>query len=328
MTMHEGNREQWIDVVVRDAVSVCRDTLLLELGCSHAKLPEYGAGAHVAVQCGREIVRHYSLTGPRTDPSVCRIGVKLEPQSRGGSQWIFDHASPGRILRISTPRNHFPLEVGAPGYLLLSGGIGATPIISMLYELRRLGIRTRWVHLCRTPEDLGFEAWLRELSSFHDVHVHIDSQAGTVYDVNAELGSSPADTEVYCCGPAPLMSTVQEFGRTAGCEKRYHFEFFSPPTETSVPPSGGDAEFEVIQHSTGRRIPVPSDKTMLAALREAGLQMKSECEYGVCGWCLVPVIDGEPCHFDSYLTSAERASNKVVLPCVSRCSGRTIVLDI
>jgi vanillate O-demethylase ferredoxin subunit len=67
---------------------------------------------------------------------------------------------------------------------------------------------------------------------------------------------------------------------------------------------------------------------MLAALRKAGISMPSECEYGVCGHCATGVVSGIPEHHDSYLTEAERASNKIVMPCVSRCQGERIELDI
>jgi ferredoxin-NADP reductase len=322
MTM---DSERWLEVEVREAIEAGRDTLLIELASRDASLPPYEAGAHVAVRCDGETIRYYSLTGPRTDPATYRLGVKLAPDTRGGSRWIFDHAVPGRRLRISEPRNHFPLAAGQPSYLLLSGGIGATPIVSMLYELRASGVRARWVHLCRSPEDVAFQPWIRELSEFHDVHVHVDSEAGGLYDLKAELERACVDTAVYCCGPAPLMSAVQAFGECNGRAERFHFEFFSPP---APPAAQDDVEFEVIQNSTGRRIPVAKDKTMLAALRDAGLQMQSECEYGVCGWCAVPVVGGEPKHFDSYLTASEREANQLVLPCVSRCASRTITLDI
>jgi len=287
------------------------------------ELPPYAAGAHLAVQCGADRIRHYSLCGG--DGGCYEIGVKLAADTRGGSRWMFDHAAPGARLRVSAPRNQFPLDEREPGHLFLSGGIGVTPILAMLQRLKTLGRRARLVHLCRSRADLAFRDRLKDLAGFHDVHLHVDAEAGGLYDLQAELAATPPSFGVYCCGPGPMMQAVKDWGERAGRGDSFHFEFFAP---VAAPPAEADGEFVVVQNSTGRRIAVAPDKTMLAALREAGLEMKSECEYGVCGWCAVGVVAGEPRHFDSYLTAAERDANKLVLPCVSRCASPTLVLDI
>lgn len=318
--------ENWFDVTVRKALDGGRDTLLLELVCPGGDLPSYTPGAHVAVECGAGVVRHYSLSGDGKEAGVYTLGVKLAPDTRGGSRWIFDNAREGGTLRISSPRNHFPLLDGQPAYLFLSGGIGITPIVSMLHYLRARNVRARLVHMCRSPEDLVFGDWLADLGAFHDVHLHFDATAGGMFNLQRELEAASPDTAVYCCGPTPMMNAVQAFGVNAGRPDKFHFEFFASPA--IVASEVVDSEFIVIQNSTGRAIPVSKTKTMLAALREAGIEMKSECEYGVCGWCSVGVLAGEPQHFDSYLTTAEQEANKMVLPCVSRCSSATITLDI
>ena len=317
---------EWLEAEVRQVTPAGRDTLLLQLAAPAGVLPGYRPGAHVAVECGAGVIRHYSLTGGGGHAGVYELGVKLAADTRGGSRWIFDHARPGVRLRISAPRDHFPLCDAAPGYLFLSGGIGLTPIVAMLHALRARNVRARLVHMCRAPDDLAFGDWLAELGRFHDVQLHFDATAGGVYDVQSELERAAADTEVYCCGPAGLMAAVQAFGERSGRAGHFHFEFFSAAEAPA--PAGPEDEFVVIQASTGRRIPVPATKTMLAALRDAGLEMKSECEYGVCGWCAVGVRDGEPRHFDAYLTAAEKAGGKLVLPCVSRCASPTLTLDL
>ncbi|HVZ45603.1 MAG TPA: PDR/VanB family oxidoreductase [Ramlibacter sp.] len=328
MNAPEMSGGEWLDAEVRDATPVGEGTLLLKLCAASGTLPSYEPGAHVAVRCG-DAVRHYSLCGRGDAAAQYLLGVKLAPDSRGGSRWLFDNARPGTTLRISAPRNHFPLDEGRPAYFFLSGGIGLTPILAMLLHLRERGVRARLVHMCRARAELAFADWLEDLASFHDVHVHCDAEAGAIYDVRAALADAPADAAVYCCGPAALMNAVKEAGERLGRIDRYRFEFFSaPPQEPEPREPAQPAEFVVVQASTGRGIPVPADKTMLQALRDAGLEMKSECEYGVCGWCAVGVLDGEPKHFDSYLTGAERASNKLVLPCVSRCASASLTLDI
>ncbi len=319
--------DEWIDVVVHEAVRDTKDVVILELRRSGGgALPRWVPGSHVAVRCGPEFVRHYSLCGPPEQDDLYRLGIKLEPEGRGGSRWLAENARPGATLSVSPPRDRFPLTLGKKRYCFISGGIGMTPILAMLRRLREDGVRARWVHLCRSPEDLAFRDSVAELAAFHDVHVHHDSTAGCLFDLETELQCKAQDAEVYCCGPAPVMDAVRDFARRHGREDRFHFEFFAAPNAAlsdSEPP-----DFVVIQHSTGREIRVGESDTMLAALRNAGIRMESECEYGVCGHCATGVVSGVPEHRDSYLTEAERASNKIVMPCVSRCQGNRIELDI
>lgn len=322
----EAQVGDWLQATVCEAVKLTPDTLLLRLrSATGDPLPPHEPGAHVALKCGEGVTRHYSLTGARQHAGLYELGIKRAENSEGGSRWVFEHVVVGSQLLISRPRNHFPLVEGAGRFLFLSGGIGTTPIISMLYELQARGVRARLVHLCRSREDLGFESWLSELAGFHDVHLHFDADAG-LFDLQAELGRAHAQTHVYCCGPTGMMDAVRQYGEAAGRAERFHFEYFAAPQVQRD--EAQDGEFTVVQGSTGRRIAVPKTKTMLAALRDAGLTMKSECEYGVCGWCAVGVTDGVPAHFDSYLTAAEKEANKLVLPCVSRCTSASITLDI
>ena len=316
-----------IDAVVRSVAQAGADTVLVRLASAGpATLPPYEPGAHIAIECGEAGVRHYSLTGPNREAGVYDLGIKRAPEGRGGSRWLFEQLRAGTQLRISAPRNHFPLAAQPGPALFLSGGIGFTPIAAMLFRLSDLGRRARLVHMCRASKDLAFADWLAELGSFHDVHLHFDSSQGRMFDLDAELERAPVEAEIYCCGPVPMMEAVRAWGQRRGCADRCHFEFFSAPVAKHD--VAGDAEFVVVQSSTGRRIPVASDQTMLAALRSAGIDMKSECEYGVCGWCAVGVLDGAPAHFDSYLTAAEKEANQLVLPCVSRCTSPTLTLDL
>jgi len=334
MQIEEQSRgDAWMDAVVASVEWPVPDVLVIRLRRSDGMpLPAFEPGAHVAVECGEQGVRHYSLCGALDDAHSYTLGIKVAADGRGGSRWIAEQAREGGPLRISTPRNHFPMEEGAPAYLFLSGGIGITPMLPMLRRLQQLGIRARLVHLCRTPAEHAFAAWLHELGAFHDIHLHCDSEAGGLYDLEAELQRAPADASVYCCGPGRMMSAVQSHGERLGHGNRYHFEFFAPPVASALPSSAtegsNDAEFVVVQQSTGREVPVLESETMLAALRKAGVAVKSECEYGVCGWCATGVVEGTPRHLDSYLTEKEREANNVVLPCVSRCVGPRITLAL
>jgi len=210
-------------------------------------------------------------------------------------------------------------------YLFVSGGIGLTPVLSMLEQLRLDGVRARHVHLCRSPQDLAFADALRSLGTFHDIHVHADSVAGCLYDLEAELAETDGDTEVYCCGPTPVMAAVRAFGQRHGRAARYHFEPFEADPE---PPTEPDQAFVVALVPSGRRIDVAPRQSILEALRAAGIHAESECEEGVCGTCALRVVAGIPDHRDAYLTDDERAANDVIMVCVSRSRTSVLALDV
>ena len=315
----------WLEVVVRRVAPAGGGVLVIDLAHpADAALPSFTPGAHVAVRCGPEIVRHYSLCGPTDAPAIYRLGVKIEPESRGGSTWIRDNATPGARVVISFPRNNFPLVTGRSDYLFVSGGIGITPILPMLASLRAGGQRARLVHLCRSPAEAAFEEVLRDLASFHDVHLHFDTEAGALFDVEGELERTTAQADVYCCGPMPLMDLVQAYAKRRGRADRYHFEFFNASPESD----GARSEFMVVLATTGRQIRVRAGESILSALRDAGRSLESECEEGVCGTCAVRVLAGTPDHRDHYLTDAERAANDVILPCISRSQSASLTLDL
>lgn len=324
MSASSDERSRWLDVLVRSVSPATADIIVIELiDPRGAVLPPFTPGAHIVVRCGEHLIRHYSLCGPLGTAQFYRLGIKLEAMSKGGTAWLRKHAMPGATLRISAPRNRFPLLGGKPDYLFISGGIGLTPILPMLQTLRSERKRARLVHLCRSPEDLAFSEELRDLAAFHDVHVHLDAVVGGLYDIEAELRRAAADTEVYCCGPAPVMCTVRGFASKHARSECYHFEVFEAAPEAL---DADASPFVVELAPSGRRVHVSSDQSMLHALRDAGIALESDCEEGVCGTCALRVVSGIPDHRDSYLTEEERTANNVVMACVSR--SRTAVLTV
>jgi vanillate O-demethylase ferredoxin subunit len=92
--------------------------------------------------------------------------------------------------------------------------------------------------------------------------------------------------------------------------------------------SDADARFEVRLASSGRTITIAADKTVVQALAEAGVEIPTSCEQGVCGTCLTRVLDGTPDHRDQYLTPEEQAANDQFTPCCSRSKSPLLVLDL
>src|SRR5690242_8579061 len=104
-------------------------------------LPPFEPGSHIDVFIpGEKLgVRQYSLCGDPQDRSCYRFAVQREKGGRGGSKAMFDRVKAGTDLTVSQPRNNFPLRPAASHHLLLAGGIGITPMISMLHHLRKQG---------------------------------------------------------------------------------------------------------------------------------------------------------------------------------------------
>ena len=96
-------------------------------------LPQFTAGAHIDVRISDDLLRQYSLSNSFNDENIYRLGVLNDPNSRGGSVVLFDNFKEGLEITISEPRNHFPLGDHDGTAILLAGGIGVTPILSLIH---------------------------------------------------------------------------------------------------------------------------------------------------------------------------------------------------
>ncbi|MEU0466180.1 PDR/VanB family oxidoreductase [Amycolatopsis sp. NPDC006131] len=284
-------------------------------------LPEWEPGAHLDLVLGEGLVRQYSLCGDPADRSVLQVAVLREPDGRGGSAWVHDRLSTGDTVRIRGPRNHFRL-VDSPRYLFVAGGIGITPIVPMIARAEASGADWRLVYGGRTRASMAFR---EELVARYGDRVEIRPQDETgLLDLDALLGSPRDDVAVYCCGPEPLLAAVEQ--RCAAWPPgSLHVERFSPKAGADA---GERTTFEVELAASGRTVTVPPDKSILAAVEEAGVSVLSSCQEGTCGTCETPVLDGVPDHRDSLLTESERAANDTMMICVSRSCGPRLVLDL
>lgn len=281
-------------------------------------LPAATAGAHVDLRLPDGRIRQYSLCGDPADLGTYRIAVKREEGGRGGSAWIHENLTPGTVVLVSAPRNHFPLAAGGRHHVLIGGGIGVTPLISMAHQLRQSGDSFE-MHYCSRSDH---PVLLDELESVCErrLFLHQGTARGGRLDAQALLADYHEGTHVYCCGPHPLMQAV----RSAVAEwphEAVHFEAFQPLLDESFVPD----EFEVELARTRKLIPVPADKSALDALRAHGVDLPSSCEIGVCGSCECGLIAGDAVHRDVVLGYGARGTR--FIPCVSRGHGR-IVLDL
>jgi vanillate monooxygenase ferredoxin subunit len=306
-----------------EALDICSLDLVAEPGHS---LPAFAAGAHIDVALPGGLVRQYSLCNPPGEAGRYQIAVLRDAASRGGSQAVHDAVAEGSTLRISAPKNHFPLATDATHHLLLAGGIGITPLLAMAERLTALGESFELHHCTRSHDRTPFVARLAASPFAHRVqHHHDDGDPEQRLDLTASLARAPQGTHLYVCGPTGFMDAVLAAGRAAGwSEDRLHREYFAAAPVDAT--NAGGFELEIA--STGRVIPVAKDQSALAALLAAGQDIPMSCEQGVCGTCLTGVKAGTPDHRDQYLTPEERAANNQFLPCCSRASSPRLVLDL
>ncbi len=292
-------------------------------------LPDYQAGAHVELHIDVPeqgvMVRHYSLIGGTAtsdDPAhTWRIAVQREDRP-GGSAYLHEHVMQGSALRASHPKNNFPLDRRDGRSLLIAGGIGITPILSMLRSAVRRKRDVGVVYAGRHAADLAYADEVRQLGGDR-ARVHESAVAGRL-DLRALLAAQPDNTRVYVCGPASMVEATHEAAAALGWQAdRVRSERFTSG------PTGDERAFEVELKRSGRRVQVSRGSTILDALIGAGLHPLHDCRRGECGLCPMTVLeaDGPIQHRDIYLSEEEHASQKTLCICVSRLQGDRLVLD-
>lgn len=306
-----------------DAVDICTFELVDVKG---RPLPAFSAGSHIDVQLPGGLSRQYSLCNDPTESHRYLIGVLRDPSSRGGSQAMHDQVREGDVLQISAPKNHFALAHEARRSLLFAGGIGITPILCMAERLAVAQADFELHYCTRSRQRTAFYDRIRDAGFASRAHFHFDDGGPEqTLDIGHVLGDPQPGVHVYVCGPRGFMDAVLGAARSRGWpEPQLHYEFFS----SDVAPAAGDTSFEVQLASSGRVIVVPVGKTVVQALAQAGIEVQTSCEQGVCGTCLTRVLDGTPDHRDMYLTPEEQAANDQFTPCCSRAKSARLVLDL
>jgi vanillate O-demethylase ferredoxin subunit len=293
-------------------------------------LPGYSAGAHLRVRvelpAGATDWRHYSLidlAGSAVAPTEYVIAVRREDHGRGGSLYMHRQVQVGQWLQIEAPKNEFPLREQAGCAVLVAGGIGITPLITMAMQRLAAGAPVRLHYAGRSRESMAFLPELQQRLG-EQLHLHVDAEAGTPLDVEALLDACAPDDQLYVCGPKPMLDKLLARTQARGWTRdRVHFEVFSAP-----PADSGDHAFQVILAQSGRSITVPASRSILDCLIDAGCDPLFDCRRGECGVCGTPVIEGEIDHRDYVLSAFEKREGRVMQICVSRCKGARLVLDL
>lgn len=286
-------------------------------------LPKIEAGAHIDVHLPNDIIRQYSLCQDPQQVGIFRLGILNDPQSRGGSACAFEQLIPGIQLQVSEPRNLFPL-VEASHSVLIGGGIGITPLITMAYELLAQG-KSFELHYCGSHRDrCAFVDEIKQgpLAPFTTFHFKAEGSSHRDYFTNY-VKQLESQAHIYTCGPNGFMDWVIDLAKSHQfADQQIHKEYFNAETDVT-----GDS-FEVVAERSNKIITVAADESLIDALAREGIKIEKSCEQGVCGTCLCDVLEGEPDHRDVYLTDEEKAENDQILVCCSRSKSARLVLDI
>lgn len=319
--MNQAPSPLTISMRVARAEEIAQDIFLFELReKDRANLPAFSCGSHISVRTPSGLLRKYSLCNDPAERDRYVIAVRKEADSRGGSLSMARDLKAGDELSVSEPRNNFALVPSPAGYVFIAGGIGITPIISMVRQLKRTReVRFKLYYLTRSPEMTAFRDELAAPEYRGQVVLHYDEG-----DPKREFDLWPVLEQprghVYCCGPRSLMDAVRDMSGH-WFSSAVHFEAFSE-AETRRP---DDKPFRVKLARSGATVEVPAGTTILEAIRASGYDAPSSCESGSCGTCRTRLLAGDVDHRDLVLAEHEKRSN--IMICMSRAVSDEIEID-
>lgn len=290
------------------------------------EFPDFEPGSHIDLHLGADYVRSYSLCNAAPGNGRYVVGVLHDPKSRGGSRYVHEQLRVGQVLPISVPRNNFALDDAAPLSVLVAGGIGVTPILTMAQALSLEKRDFHVVYCARSRFEAAFVAQLQALCGAEGLTVHWDADAGSPPDLKVLLAPFGVQAHFYCCGPTPMLNAFEETCQSLGFP-HVHVERFAGVDVAGLDQSNG---FEVVCQKSQRVVQVPAGKSILEVLLEAGIAPDHSCLEGVCGACETPVLEAEGGidHHDAILSDKEREAAKSMMICVSRCKGKRLVLSV
>jgi ferredoxin-NADP reductase/ferredoxin len=270
----------------------------------------------------RSVLRNYSLSGP-PDAGYYRITVKHE-HAGAASGYLHTRLRVGAQLEVAAPRGTFILASTDAPVLLMSAGIGATPVLAMLHALATEHTEREiwWLHGARSSRDHCFAAEARALlGSLPNVHAHVcysrpgaDDLEGRTFQSTGRLTASllaelapPRDAEAYLCGPIAFMDDISAGLAAMGIDaSRIHTEPFGPapgltpgiaatPARTPHPPAGRPATGPTIEFARSNlAVPWSRDYSSLLELAEAcDVPVRWSCRTGVCHNCETTLIAGD-----------------------------------
>ena len=327
-----------LELIVTDTWLETDDIRCVQLADACGKdLPAFSAGSHLDVFLPDGLgVRQYSLTGDPAHKHQYLIAIKKDNKGRGGSIWLHDRIDTGTRLRVSPPRNNFPLVDNGEFHLLLGGGIGVTPLLPMALTLLR-GRGDFVFHVCASSYELTpFRSLLESAEMAPHVELHHRRAGRNALDVASlfehVMRTHGSQFTIHCCGPVSMMQDVHNVAAKLGFSaSQLQVESFTPTKSlpslrdgSEMPESDGGFEVELARSGVVYR--VDPGVSILEVLLEHGNDLPRSGEQGLCGVCAVKVIAGRPDHRDTVLSAADRETSMTI--CCSRSLTPRLVLDL
>ncbi|MFJ8632452.1 MOSC domain-containing protein [Streptomyces sp. NPDC093568] len=349
----DGFRELRVDDVVAESTTVFSLHLSAPDG---TRLPSARAGQYLTVripQAARPApIRSYSLSSA-PDAGTYRISVKHEPNGTA-SGYLTTELRPGAVLEVAAPRGDFVLTESAGPVLLVSAGIGLTPVLSMLHELaaRPLVPEVWWIHGARGPREhpLAGEAHAL-LRALPHAHEHVFYSAATSEEsrrFHASPGrltedamlalAVPPDASAYVCGPASFMTDIRHALTAAGIDAaRIHTELFGalpsltpgltgetgPAPHQPTGPPGTGPQVTFARSGLSARS-ADGEQSVLELADTCDVPTRWSCRTGVCHTCVTPLLSGSVTYSPAPL---EPPPDGQVLICCARPKS-DVVLDM
>ncbi|BBH68376.1 ferredoxin [Actinoplanes sp. OR16] len=303
------------DAVVTAHEKIAGDVALVSVAAPD--LPAWQPGDHADLELSPGLVRQYSFCGTPGVPGVWTFAVRLRPGGTGGSQHVHTRLAVGDQVRVAGPKAMFPLA-DAPSYLLVAGGIGVTPILTMAEHLASRGKTFLLLYVGSTSARMPF---LERVAALGESALVVDRSQTPGFTLPAIVERVPDTALVYACGPARMLDELRGL---VGAERLRTESFASSPGVLSD--AGGS--FEVQFGIDGPVRQVPAGTPMLDVLLDAGADVMWSCREGTCGTCETTLLKGEADHRDDILTPDEKAAQNCVFPCVSRALSERLVVDL
>jgi ferredoxin-NADP reductase/MOSC domain-containing protein YiiM len=351
-----GFRPLAVTAIDRESADVLSLTLRSPNG---QPLPTALPGQYVVLRLqraagGAPLIRSYSLSGPASTERY-RISVKIEPNGAAGA-YLHEHVRVGDALDVSSPRGSFILEPGERPAVLLSAGIGATPVLAMLHALAaaRSTRPVLWLHGTRDREHHPFAAEARGLArALPQGRSYVcysrpgpGDRMGEDFDTTGHLSRSvfdevhlPREADVYLCGPVYFMEAMKEALATVGvARERIHVEIFNGGESMTPGVVGGatraphlprdgvgaGAQVSFARSGVAPRWNPSAYRSILELAEACDVPVRWSCRTGVCHNCESGLISGAVAYEPDPL---DPPADGNVLICCSRPQG-DVVIDL
>lgn len=284
-------------------------------------LPQFEPGAHIRITLPQiklgDNTRAYSLVSDPTDRTRYEIAVLHVEPSKGGSALMHNDVKVGDVLEVTGPRNDFRIEDSKAHSILIAGGIGVTPILSLARELARNDSSMEVHYVGKGQDRMPYKDELLALSQ-SQTHLYFSRRELKLYRI---IRSDRTAAHIYVCGPHGLIEAVREAAEQAGiAASRLHFESFGYRRQPQ------DQPVEVELRTSGISLWVEPGRPLIEAIEAVGAWIPSDCRKGECGTCITSILEGAVDHRDHCLTIEQRQT--LLCPCVSWARTNKLTLDL